>query len=176
MRSLVALAAVAFALLPPVPAAAAARVTAVGARLSAPVGDHVHLRVGLLDHGPDALREAVAVVRLPGNVAVLAADRHCVRHDEFSDSSYRCRAASVAPGARALFVFEVRIRKAGGTPGTVQAGDRASIVVTGTDGVQLRMPAYLSDRLSGGAGFAVAGGVLLIAGVGGLIRYRRRAA
>jgi hypothetical protein len=162
-------------ILVPAPAAAAARVTAVGARITAPVGDRIHLKVGLLNHGSDALRSAVAVVRLPGNVAVLSADRHCVRHDEFRDSSYRCQAATVAPKARGLFAFDVRVRKSTGEAGEVQAGDRATIVVTGVDGPRLHLPAYLSGRLPGAGGFALAGGVLLILGLAGVVLSRRRA-
>jgi hypothetical protein len=178
VRFLAALAALAFALTPPAPAAADARVTAVGARVTAPIGDQVHLRVGLVNHGSAALRAAVAVVRLPGNVAVFAADRHCVRHDEFNDSSYRCRASSVAPRTRALFTFDVRVRTSGGRAGVVEAGDRAEIVITGTDGPRWQLPAYLSglsDRLPGAGRYALLGGVLLAVGVGGLMLVRRRA-
>jgi len=149
--------------------------TAVGARVSAPVGDRIHLRVGLRNPGPGELRRGIAVVRLPGNVAVLSADRHCVRHDEFGDSSYRCRASSVGPKARALFGFDVRVRKASGAPGLVEAGNRAEIVVTGTDGPRLRLPAYLSGRLPGAGGYALIGAVVLIVGLGGLVLSRRRA-
>jgi hypothetical protein len=162
-------------ILVPAPAEAAAPVTAVGARVSAPIGDRVRLRVGLVNHGSDAVRPAVAVVRLPDNVAVLAADRRCVRHDEFSDSSYRCRASSLAPRARELFAFDVRVRKTSGAPGTVEAGDRAQIMVTGTDGPRWHLPAHLSGRLAGAGGYALLGGLVLIVGLGGLVLCRRRA-
>jgi hypothetical protein len=176
VRLLAALAALAFALLPSAPTEAAGAVTAVGARVSAPIGDRVHLRVGLLNHGSAALRPAVAVVRLPGNVAVFAADRHCVRHEQFSDSSYRCRISSVGPKARGLFTFELRVRKSSGVPGVVEAGDRAPIVVTGTDGPRWQLPASLSGRIPDAGRYAAIGAVLLVLGAVGLLLSRRRAA
>lgn len=175
MRFLAALVAVAFILIPSAATEAADRVSAVGARVSAPIGDHVHLRVGLVNHGSDALRPAVAVVRLPGNVAVISADRDCVRHDEFGDSSYRCKVDSVAPKARGLFTFDLRVRKSTGTAGVVRAGNQAPIVVTGTNGPELHLPAYLSGRLPGAGGYALIGGVLLLIGLGGVLLARRRA-
>lgn len=168
MPLLVALAAVTLALSP-------SPTTAVGARISAPVGDRVHLHVGLRNNGTDALRPGIAVVRLPGNVAVLSADRHCVRRDQFGHASYRCKASAVAPKTRALFTFDLRVRKSSGPAGVVEAGDRADIVVTGTDGPQWRLPAYVSGRLPGAGGYALIGAVVLIVGLGGLVLSRRRA-
>jgi hypothetical protein len=138
----------------------------VGARLTAPVGDQVKLRVGA--------RHAVSLIRLPGNVAVLSADPHCRRRAEFGDSSYRCTGG--------LATFEIRVRKAHGDAGQVRTTDSrgrttasAAITITGTGGPDLRLPHLSIPHLPvPRPGYLLVGVLLLAVGATGLILLRRR--